>query len=254
MRKVGIIGAAIILASSIGVVFAQERAPQHVGYGTGVGESQGVGDRSRVMDAGDFGRYIQNFLETSTIQGDVIAVNRAMGHILIDMGGSSHDERQTLRGGLNMQTLYFDADTNMENVKAVGAHDYVAIAVEDETDATHKFATGRKMVRTIYVLDKNQLLGGADNTDFGGGFGQRPSPEKHRGIHTRTAGYTGVPEGGIQEGALKTGVISPVGTYTGAAPCWQCAPQPDTVNARTDKTIATDYGAKRDKFNKGTVQ
>ncbi len=61
MRKVGIIGAAIILASSIGVVFAQERAPQHVGYGTGVGDSQGVGDRSRVMDAGDFGRYIQNF-------------------------------------------------------------------------------------------------------------------------------------------------------------------------------------------------
>ena len=59
---------------------------------------------------------------------------------------------------------------------------------------------------------------------------------------------------GIQEGAVKTGITSPVGATTGAAPCWQCAPQPDTVNERTDKTIATDYGAKRDNFNKGTVQ
>lgn len=252
MRKVGIIGAAIILASSIGVVFAQERAPQHVGYGTGVGESQGVGDRSRVMDAGDFGRYIQNFLETSTIQGEVIAVNQPMGHILIDMGGSSHDERQTLRGGLNVQTLYFDSKTNMENVKAVNSHDYVAVAVEDETTEDQKFATGRKMVRTIYVLDGSQLLGGADNEDFGGGLGQRPNPYKFRGINTKTAGYTGVPEGGIQEGNVMTGIISPVGSTTGAAPCWQCAPQPDTVNERTDKTIATDYGDDRANFNKGT--
>ncbi len=254
MRKVGIIGAAIILASSMSVAFAQERAPQHVGYGTGVGESQGVGDRSRVMDAGDMGRYIDNFLKTSTIQGEVVAVNNAMGYLMIDMGGSSHDDRQTLRGGLNVQTLYFDADTNMENVKAVGSHDYVAVAVEDETSATHKFATGRKMVRTIYVLEGNQLLGGADNPDFAGGFGQGTDMTNFRGISTATAGNTGVPIGGIQQGDVMTGIISPVGATTGAAPCWQCAPQPDTVNARTDKTIATDYGSDRNNMNKGTTQ
>ena len=133
MRKLSYFAAAIILAGSVSVAVAQERAPQHVGYGTGVGESQGVGDRSRVMDAGDMGRYIDNFLETSTIQGVVTGVNNAMGHILIDMGGSSHDERQTLRGGLNLQTLYFDDDTNMENVGSINAGDYVAVAVEDET-------------------------------------------------------------------------------------------------------------------------
>ncbi len=254
MRKVGIIGAAIILASSVGVAFAQERAPQHVGYGTGVGDSQGVGDRSRVMDAGDMGRYIENFLKTSTIQGEVVAVNNAMGYLMIDMGGSSHDERQTLRGGLNVQTLYFDDETNMENIKSIGARDYVAVAVEDETNASHKFATGRKMVRTVYVLDSSQLLGGANNEDFGGGFGQRPNMTKYRGIVAATGGSTGVPEGGIQQGYVTTGIISPVGATTGAAPCWQCAPQPDTVNARTDKTIATDYGAKRDTYDKGYIQ
>ncbi len=230
MRKVGYFGAAIILAASVGVAVAQERAPQHVGFGTGVGESQGVGDRSRVMDAGDMGRYIDNFLETSTVQGEVVGINYPMGHLLIDMGGSSHDERQTLRGGMNMMTLYFDNKTNMENLKAVNAHDYVAVAVADETTEAQPFGTGRKMVRTVYVLEGNQLLGGANNPDFGGGLGQRPDPTNFRGISTPTAGYTGVPEGGIQEGNLNSGISTSVGTMTGAAPCWQCAPQPDTVN------------------------
>ncbi len=254
MRKVGIIGAAIILASSMGVAFAQERAPQHVGYGTGVGDSQGVGDRSRVMDAGDMERYIDIFLETSTIHGEVVAINWAMGNLLIDMGGSSHDERQTLRGGLNVQTLYFDSKTNMENLKAVNAHDYVAVAIADETTKAQQFGTGRKMVRTVYVLEGSQVLGGEDNPNFAGGFGQGTDMTNFRGISTPTAGMTGVPVGGIQQGDVMTGIISSVGATTGAAPCWQCAPQPDTVNERTDKTIATDYGADRNNMNKGTTQ
>ena len=254
MRKVGYFGAAIILAASVGVAVAQERAPQHVGFGTGVGESQGVGDRSRVMDAGDMLRYIDNFLETSTIQGEVVAINYPMGQLLIDMGGSSHDERQTLRGGLNVMTLYFDRKTNMENLKAVNAHDYVAVAIADETTEDQPFGTGRKMVRTVYVLEGSQVLGGEDNPDFAGGFGQGTDMTNFRGISTPTAGYTGVPEGGIQQGNLTSGISTSVGTMTGAAPCWQCAPQPDTVNGPTDKTIATDYGAKRDNFDKGTTQ
>ncbi len=254
MRKLGYFGAAIILASSVSVAVAQERAPQHSGFGTGVGESQGSGTRARVMDAGDMGRYIDNFLETSTIQGEVIAINNPMGHMLLDMGGSSHDERQSLTGSLNLQTLWFDQDTNMENLKAISKGDYVSVQAVQETTDAQKFSTGRKMVRAVYVLDGSQLLGGSDNQDFGGGLGQRPYPYKYRGINTRTAGYTGVPEGGVQHGALSSGIVSDVGVVTGAAPCWQCAPQPDTVNERTDKTIATDYGDKRDNFNKGTVQ
>ena len=250
MRKVGIIGAAIILASSVGVAFGQERAPQHVGYGTGVGDSQGVGDRSRVMDEGDMLRYLS---APETVQGEVSAVNYAAGILYLDMGGSSQDERQ-LRGSLNLQPLYFDANTNMENVKAVNKGDVVSVQIRQETTDSQKFSTGRKMVETVYVLDGSQLLGGADNTDFGGGLGQRPNPYKDGGITLKNAGYTGVPEGSVQPGEVKTGITSQVGLMTGAAPCWQCAPQPDTVNARTNKTIATDYGDNRANFNKGTVQ
>ncbi len=254
MRKVGYFGTAIILAASVGVAVAQERAPQHVGFGTGVGESQGVGDRSRVMDAGDMGRYIDNFLETSTVQGEVVAINNAMGQLLIQMGGSSQDERQTLRGGLNLQTFYFDGQTNMENLKAVTRGDYVAVAVQDETTPQHPFGTGRKMVRTVYVLEGSQLLGGENNPNFGGGLGQRPDPTNAAALPATGGSYTGVPEGGIQPGVVNSGITTSVGTMTGAAPCWQCAPQPDTVNGRTDKTIATDYGDDRKNFNKGTIQ
>ena len=247
MRKLGYFGAAIILASSVSVAVAQERAPQHVGFGTGVGESQGVGDRSRVMDADDFKAYIDNFLLTATIQGEVIAINNAMGELLLDMGGSSQD----VRGGRNLMTLYFDSKTNMENLKALNAGDYVAVAVSDETTEAQEFGTGRKMVRTVYVLDGTQLLGGLDNTDFGGGLGQKPNPTKYRGIHTPTAGYSGVPAGGLQEGVVKD-MTQHIGVVTGAAPCWNCASQPDTVNGRTSKTIQTDYGDSRTNLNKGT--
>ena len=251
MQKVGIIGAAIILASSVSVAFAQERAQQHVGFGTGVGESQGVGDRSRVMDQDDMLRYLS---APETIMGEIVAIDYPAGKMYIDMGGSSHDERQSLTGSLNMKELWFDGKTNMQNLKAVGKGDYVTIQAVNETTENQKYGTGKKMVRTVYVLDGAQVRGGADNDDFGGGLGQRPNPYKYRGINTRTAGYTGVPEGGIQQGAVESGITSPVGATTGAAPCWQCAPQPDTVNERTDKTIATDYGDNRANFNKGTVQ
>jgi hypothetical protein len=239
----------MIFAGSVSVAVAQERPPQHVGYGTGVGDSQGVGDRSRVMDEDDMLRYLS---APETIMGEVVAVDLAAGVLYLDMGGSSHDERQSLTGSLNMQPLYIDNATNLENLRAIGKGDYVAVQVRQETTDAQKFSTGRKMVRQVYVLDGAQVRGGADNEDFGGGLGQRPNPYTYRGIHTRTAGYTGVPEGGLQQGDVSSGITSTVGATTGAAPCWQCAPQPDTVNARTDKTIATDYGDKRDNFNKGT--
>ena len=177
-----------------------------------------------------------------------------MGNMLCDMGGSSHDERQTLRGGLNVQTLYFDSKTNMQNVKAVNAGDYVAVAAADETTEAQPFGTGRKMVRTIYVLDGTQVLGGADNPNFGGGFGQRPDPTNFRGIATATAGYSGVPVGGLQEGNVSGGIQSSIGRITGAAPCWQCATKPSTVNDfhTTKKQGPTDYGSNRANFTKGT--
>lgn len=251
MRKLRYFGAAIILVGSVSVAVAQERAPQHSGFGSGVGESQGSGTRSRVFDQDDMERYLS---APETIQGEVVAIDYPAGKLYLDMGGSSHDERQTLRGGLNLKELWFDADTNMENLKAVNKGDYVAVSAKDETTAAQKFSTGRKMVRAVYVIEGSQVLGGADNPNFAGGLGQSPDPTNYRGIATPTAGYTGVPEGGMQEGAVQGGITSSLGTVTGAAPCWQCAPQPDTVNSRNKPTVATDYGDKRDNFNKGTTQ
>ncbi len=174
MRKVGIIGAAIILASSVGVAFAQERAPQHVGYGTGVGDSQGVGDRSRVMDQGDMLRYLS---APETIQGEVVAVNHASGLMYLDMSGNSYDERQSITESLNMQALYFDEKTKMENINEIGKGDYVSVQILQEvTDATKNFSTRRKILKSVEILDGNQLLGGARHEEFGGGLGQRPNP------------------------------------------------------------------------------
>lgn len=252
MRKFVYFGAAIILAGSVGVAMAQvERAPQHSGFGTGVGESQGSGTRSRMFDQDDMERYLS---APETIQGEIVAIDYPAGKLYIDMGGSSHDERQTLRGSLNMKELWFDSKTNMENLKMVNKGDYVAIQAVDEKTADQKFGTGRKMVREVYVLTGTQLLGGANNPDFGGGLGQRPDPTNYRGISTATAGYTGVPVGGIQEGEVSGGITSSIGSITGAAPCWQCAPQPETVNDfhTSQKQGPTDYGSDRQTFTKGT--
>ena len=251
MRKVGYFGLAMIFAGSVSVAVAQERPPQHVGYGTGVGDSQGVGDRSRVMDQDDMLRYLS---ADETIQGEVVGIDYAGGRLWLDMGGSSHDERQTLRGALNLKELYFDNKTNMANLKAIGKGDYVTIQAANETSEDQKFGTGRKLVRDVYVLTGSQLLGGADNPDFGGGFGQKPDPYGARGLTVKSGSYTGIPDSSVQPGEVKSGITSEVGIVTGAAPCWQCAPQPTTVNERTDKTIATDYGDDRKNFNKGTVQ
>ncbi|MGP0592385.1 hypothetical protein ACTRXD_07565 [Nitrospira sp. T9] len=251
MRKVGYFGLAMIFAGSVSVAVAQERPPQHVGYGTGVGDSQGVGDRSRVMDQDDMLRYLS---ADETIQGEVVGIDYAGGRLWLDMGGSSHDERQTLRGALNLKELYFDNKTNMANLKAIGKGDYVTIQAANETSEDQKFGTGRKLVRDVYVLKGSQLLGGADNPGFGGGFGQKPDPYASRGLTVKSGSYTGMPEGAVQPGEVKSGITSDVGMMTGAAPCWQCAPQPTTVNERTDKTVATDYGDDRKNFNKGTVQ
>jgi len=203
------------------------------------------------MDEDDMLRYLS---APESIQGEVAAIDYASGKLYLDMGGSSHDERQTLRGGLNMKELWFDGQTNMENLKAVNKGDYVAVSAVNETNADQKFGTGKKIVREVYVLKGNQLLGGANNPGFGGGFGQRPDQAHYRGLTIQHGGNTGVPVGSVQPGAVETGIHSEVGMMTGAAPCWQCAPQPDTVNGRTDKTIATDYGDDRKNFNKGTTQ
>ncbi len=203
------------------------------------------------MDQDDMLRYLS---APETIHGEVLGVDLAGKKLYLQTGGGSLDERQTLRGALNIMTLYINDETNLASLKSLNKGDQIAVSVREETTKDQPFGTGNKLVKEVYVVKGSQLLGGADNPGFGGGLGQRPDPLNAASIPALGGSYTGVPAGSVQPGAVDTGITSEVGVVTGAAPCWQCAPQPDTVNARTDKTLGTDYGDDRKNFNKGTVQ
>ena len=79
-----------------------------------------------------------------------------------------------------------------------------------------------------------------------GGLGQRPNPSTERGIETSSNTATGGIPGSVFPGKIDSGITSPIGEYTGAAPCWQCEPQPGWGNNVGNKS---DYGTDRDKPN-----
>jgi len=243
----------MILAGSVGGAMAQERLPQPSGFGTGVGSSSGVGTRSQVWNKQEMLDYLS---APETVFGNLIAIDRAGGKILLEKGGSSGDVRQTLRGGLNMETFYFDSKTNMQSINALNAGDQVSIQVYEVTTESQPYGTGRKVVRRASVVRGSQLLGGANNPGFAGGLGQRPDPTNAVSIASHDASTSSMPVGGIQLGNVESGITTSVGAITGAAPCWQCAPQPDTVNGAVNAGNTSDYGGiskgKNMTFNKGT--
>ena len=252
MQKVAYFGVAMILAGSVGVAMAQERVPQPSGFGTGVGMSAGTGTRSQVWDKQAMLEYLS---APETVFGTVIAIDRPAGKILLEKGGSSGDVRQTLRGGLNIETFYFDDKTNMQSIDGLNAGDQVSIQVYEATTEAQPYGTGKKMVRRATVVRGSQLLGGANNPGFAGGLGQRPDPKNAVAIASNDASTSSIPIGGIQLGNVDSGITSSVGAITGAAPCWQCAPQPDTVNGAVNAGNTSDYGGSSKKnlnFKKGT--
>jgi hypothetical protein len=103
----------------------------------------------------------------------------------------------------------------------------------EETTDKNPYGTGRKIVREVTVIRGNEKLAGF------GGLGQRPNPMTERGIVTNSNGATGGVSGAVFPGKIDSGITSPVGEYTGAAPCWQCEPQPGIFNAVGNKS---DYG------------
>ena len=68
-----------------------------------------------------------------------------------------------------------------------------------------------------------------------GGLGQRPNPGSERGIETNSGSTTGGIGGSVLPGKIDSGITSPVGEYTGSAPCWQCEPQPGWGNASREQ-------------------
>jgi hypothetical protein len=232
MRKVFLMGAVILLGGAVGVAVAQERLPQASGFGTGVGESAGTGTRSQIWDKN---ALLERLSQPETVYGRVLAIDLPGRKMHLETGGSSHDEGRAGTGTLSVLTLYLDSETNMDQVKVVNAGDDVTLQVREETSAGQPFGTGRKLVREVTVLRGNEKLAGF------GGLGQRPNPNTERGIETNSGSGTGGPVGMILPGEVTSasGFTSQIGEVTGAAPCWNCDPQPGWGYAGGAKT---DYG------------
>lgn len=236
MRNVLALGAVVLFVGSVSVAVAQERLPQGsagsgFGVGMGVGDVSGNANRVQTFDKNAF---LERLSAPANIFGRVLAVDVPGRKIHLETGGSSHDEGRAGTGTMNYLTAYLDERTNMEQLHALGSGDDVMLQVQPETTASQPFGTGRYLVREITVLRGNEKMAGF------GGLGQRPDPSTERGIVTNSGSGTGGVVGQVLPGEVKSGIGTGVGDYTGAAPCWNCSPQPGWGdNGQSNKS---DYG------------
>jgi hypothetical protein len=217
MHKLTLWSSAVLLITMGGLAVAQERLPQHSGFGTGVGESAGTGTRSQIWDRNSL---LERLSQPETIYGRVLAVDIPAGKLYLETGGSSHDEGRAGAGTLSSLVVYIDDQTNMEQLQVIQTGDDVSLQVREEISARQPFGIGKKLVREIIVMRGNETLAGY------GGLGQRPDPGTERGIISTDASTIGGILGQVQQGEMKLGITSAIGEMTGAAPCWQCEPQP----------------------------
>ncbi|MGH7207324.1 MAG: hypothetical protein ACREI2_14075, partial [Nitrospiraceae bacterium] len=136
-------------------------------------------------------------------------------------------------GALSEVRAYLDETSNMEQLKNVQTGDDVIVTVVEATSAQQPYGTGRYVVRDVQVLRGNEKMAGF------GGLGQRPDPDTERGIVTNSGSSHGGVVGQVLSGEIKSGITSTVGEMTGAAPCWQCDPQPGWGYGTSNKS---DYG------------
>ena len=241
MRKVLALGAAILFVGSVSVAVAQERLQSNqsgLGVGEGVGDVSGSSTRVNTFDRTNF---LERMSQAETVYGRVLGIDLPGKKLYLESGGSSHDEGRAGGGAMAYRTVYFDDKTNMDQVRTLQEGDDITLQVFEETTAAQPFGTGRKLVREISVMRGNEKLAGF------GGLGQRPSPMTERGINTNSASTTGGISGGVLPGTATGGSITTtVGEFTGAAPCWNCEPQPgwgyQTVAPETKVQNKSDYG------------
>lgn len=235
MRKVLALGATILFVGSVGVAGAQERLQQSggsaMGVGTGVGDISGSANRVQAFDRNSF---LDRLSQAETVYGRVIGIDIPAKKMHLESGGSSHDEGRAGGGAMNYRTVYFDANTNMDQVRILEAGDDVTVQAYEETSTAQPFGTGRKIVREITVLRGNEKLAGF------GGLGQRPNPMTERAIETNSGSTTGGVAGSVLPGQVKGTVDTGISEFTGAAPCWNCEPQPGIGFSGQSKS---DYGA-----------
>ncbi len=236
MRNVVAFGAAILLVGSVGVAGAQERLPQHSGFGTGVGESAGTGSRSQIWDKT---ALLERLDQPETIMGRVFAVDFAQNRLMIESGGVGSEATQAGRAGYGANTvvtLHLSKRSNIQAIKALNVGDEVTIQAREETTEDQPYGTGRKIALTVSVMRGEETMAGF------GGLGQRPNPATERGIVTQNFSYHGAPIGKVLGGSIKTAV----GAMSGSAPCWNCEPQPGygykaKAKMAGDAITQTDY-------------
>ena len=241
MRNVLALGAALFLVGSVSVAMAQERLQSDqrgMGVGAGVGDVSGSSTRVTTFDRTNF---IERLTQPETIYGRVLAIDIPAGKLHLETGGSSHDEGRAGTGAMSSLTVYLDDNTNMEQIKNLQAGDDITLQVVEATTAQQQFGTGRKLVREVMVLRGNEKLAGF------GGLGQRPNPDTERGFNTNSGSVIGGPVGGVLPGTATGVVTTGISEFTGAAPCWNCEPQPgwgyQTVAPETKVQNKSDYGS-----------
>lgn len=242
MRKVLALGAAALIVGSVSVAVAQERLQQgasgsSLGVGTGVGDVSGSPGRTQAFDRSAF---LDRLSLPETVFGRVLAIDFPAGKMHLETGGSSHDEGRAGGGAMNSLTVYFDDKTNMDQLKTLNHGDDISVQVVEATTSHQQYGTGRKIVREVYLLRGNEKLEGF------GGLGQRPNPMTERAINTNSGSTTGGVAGSVLPGEVKGIVDSPIGEFTGAAPCWNCEPQPGWGYQTQNKS---DYGTDTGKPN-----
>jgi hypothetical protein len=236
MRNALVLGATILFVGAAGLSIAQERLQTNqsgMGVGEGVGDVSGSSTRVTTFDRTQF---LDRLSQAETVFGRVLAIDLPAGKMFLETGGSSHDEGRAGGGSMNALIVYFDDKTNTDQLRTMNTGDDVSLQVVEATTNQQQFGTGRKLVREITVLRGNEKLAGF------GGLGQRPNPRTERGIETNSGSTTGGIGGSVLPGKIDSGITSPVGEYTGAAPCWQCEPQPGWGNAVPNQSdYGTDY-------------
>lgn len=241
MRKVLALGAAVLLVGSVSVATAQERLQSNqsgLGVGEGVGDVAGQSPHATTFDRTSF---LERLSQAETMHGRVIGLDLPGKRLFLEMGGSSHDEGRAGGGAMNYRTMYFDDRTNYDQIRTIETGDDLTIQAVEETTVNQPFGTGKKIVREITVLRGNEKFAGF------GGLGQRPNPMTERGINTNSGGITGGVTGAVLPGTATGVVTTGVAEFTGAAPCWNCEPQPgwgyQTLAPETKIQNKSDYGA-----------
>jgi len=239
MRNVLALGAAILLVGSVGVAGAQERLQSNqsgMGVGTGVGDVSGSASRVTTFDSQNF---LERLSQAETVYGRVFAKDFAGGRLMIETGGAGNvndqgQEGKVGAGARTVMTLLIDQHSNIQSLKQINVGDDVSIQVREQVTDDQPFGTGKKLVLEAYVVNVAATMKGF------GGLGQRPDPEHERALATNRGGYTGGVVGSVLPGEIKSGITSPIGEMTGAAPCWNCEPQPGWGYGDKNRS---DYGA-----------